>query len=338
MQLPRMTRFGWILICVVAFAAVSLTAGTYKLTDGTQILGDPISMTEEGVQFKQSDDSVLPRVAWEKLTPDALKELYAGTKSPNDRRLLQPLIDDIPVEAVKLKELPINPITPPERPTHNLGLFAMFSSSVGLVIVLILYGATIFAAYEVALYRRRPVATVCGLAAIPFVGVFSPIAFIMMPGKELPLEDADGPSAPTAEIKLPGTEPLAPPEAPRRTPSGAPRVPIHMPGAEAVVEQAAVPEAAPLPAPIVFARGDYSFNRRFFETKFPGFFRAIRAEAEKDLVLFFKTSRGEFVGRRITNITPNELYLQVFNKDVTADEMIPFMEVMEVQIRHKDAA
>jgi hypothetical protein len=160
----------------------------------------------------------------------------------------------------------------------------------------------------------------------------------MMPGKELPPEDADGPSPPTAEIKLPGTEPLAPPEAPRRTPAGAPRVPISMPGAEAAVEQAAVAEAGPLPAPIVFARGDYSFNRRFFETKFPGFFRAIRAEAEKDLVLLFKTSRGEFVGRRITNITPNELYLQVFNKDVTADEMIPFMEVMEVQIRHKDAA
>src|ERR1700722_309277 len=136
MQLPRMRRFGLILFCMMAFVAISALAGTYKLTDGTQILGDPISMTEEGVQFKEGDGTVLPRVAWEKLTPDALKALYAEAKSPNERKLLQPLIDDIPAEAVKLKELPVNPIQPPERPTHNLGLFAMFSSSVGLVIIL----------------------------------------------------------------------------------------------------------------------------------------------------------------------------------------------------------
>jgi hypothetical protein len=333
-----MTRFGLILICVLAFTTFSVSAGTYKLTDGTEVLGEPIAMTEQGVQFMQSDKTVLPRVTWDKLTPDALKELYAQAKSPNDRKLLQPLIDDIPVEAVKLKELPINPVTYPDRPTHNLGLFAMFSSSVGLVIVLILYGATIFAAYEVALYRRQPVSTVCGLAAIPFVGVLSPIAFIIMPGKEPPTESADASSPPPAEVQLPGAAPLATTEAPRRTPSGAPRVPIHMSGVETHVVQEAVPEVAPLPAPIVFVRGEYSFNRRFFETKFPGFFRAIRAEAEKDLVLLFKTSRGDFVGRRITNINPNELYLQVFVNDVTADEKIPFTEVMEVQIRHKDAA
>jgi hypothetical protein len=109
-------------------------------------------------------------------------------------------------------------------------------------------------------------------------------------------------------------------------------------GASETEVQAAPPPPSALSEPIVFQRGDFTFNRRFFETKFPGFFRAIRAEAEKDLVLFFKTSRGNFVGRRITNITPNELYLQVFNNNVTADEMIPFIEVMEVQIRHKDAA
>lgn len=337
MQQPTMRRFGLILICMLAFVAVSVTAGTYKLTDGTQIIGDPISMTERGVQFKLSDASVPPPVAWEKLTPDALKDLYAHATSANDRKLLQPLIDDIPVTAVKLKDLPINPVTFPERPTHNLGLFAMFSSSVGLVIILVLYGATLFAAYEVALYRRQPVATVCGLAAIPFVGVLSPIAFIMMPGKAPPAETADAPPPPTPEVALPGTTPVAATEAPRRTPSGAVRAPIHMPGVESPVEQQAIPETPAFPAPIVFARGDYSFNRRFFETKFPGFFRAIRAEAEKDLVLLFKTSRGDFVGRRITNITPNELYLQVFINDVTADEMIPFTEVMEVQIRHKDA-
>jgi hypothetical protein len=336
MQLQRMRRFGLILICVLAFVAVSANAGTYKLTDGTQIVGDPISMTDDGVQIKESDGSA-PRVTWDKLTPETLKDLYAEAKSPHDRKLLQPIIDDLPGTAAKLKELPINPVTPPERPTRNLGIFAMFSSSVGLVIVLVLYGANLFAAYEVALYRRQPVTTVCGLAAIPFVGVLSPIAFIIMPGKEPPVEVYEAPAAAAApEVSQPGAAAVAPTEAPRRASSAPARVPISMPGVGAAAEPEAAPATSAFPEPIVFARGDFSFNRRFFETKFPGFFRAIRAEAEKDLVLLFKTSRGDFVGRRITNITPNELYLQVFVNDVTADEMIPFTEVMEVQIRHKD--
>ncbi len=147
----------------------------------------------------------------------------------------------------------------------------------------------------------------------------------MMPGKEPPVEVVEAPAAAIpVEVSQPGTAPLAPSEAPRRASSAPARVPISMPGVGAAAEVEAAPATPAFPEPIVSARGDFSFNRRFFETKFPGFFRAIRAEAEKDLVLLFKTSRGEFIGRRITNITPNELYLQVFINDVTADEMIPF--------------
>ena len=40
---------------------------------------------------------------------------------------------------------------------------------------------------------------------------------------------------------------------------------------------------------------------------------------------------------RISRITPNELYLEVIKNNVSAEEMIPFLEVTEVQIRHKDA-
>jgi hypothetical protein len=96
-------------------------------------------------------------------------------------------------------------------------------------------------------------------------------------------------------------------------------------------------EAAPvLPEPIVFRRGDFSFNRRFFETKLAGFFRLVPSEAERDMVVEIKSARGDFTGRRITRITPAELYLQVFHDNATADEMIPFVEVLEVRIRHKD--
>jgi hypothetical protein len=330
-----MRRFGLILLCVLAIAAGAATAGTYKLTDGTQIVGDPISLTESGVVFKQPDDTVLQRLSWDKLAPEALKALYAQAKTPRDRALLQPLVENLPEDAAKVRDLVVKPVETPARPAQHLGLFAIFGSSVGWMIVLVLYGATIFAAYEVALYRRQPIATVCGLAAVPFFGVLSPIIFIAMPTKAPPPEMQEAAPPAPAEEGAPGQEPGA-------FASGAATAPspsrIAMPGAVATPAAEAPAPAASVPEPIVFRRGEFTFNRRFFETKFPGFFRAIRAEAEKDLVLLFKTSRGDFVGRRITRITPNELYLQIFCKDVTADEMIPFIEVMEVQIRHKDAA
>ena len=99
---------------------------------------------------------------------------------------------------------------------------------------------------------------------------------------------------------------------------------------------AAAPSPEDLPAPVVYQRGDFSFNRRFFETKLPGFFRVVLSPADKDLRIHIKAARGDFVGKRISRITPAELYLEVFKDSATADEMIPFVEIIEVQIRHKD--
>jgi len=201
-----------------------------------------------------------------------------------------------------------------------------------------LYAANLFAAYEVAIYRVQSVATVCGLAAVPFFGVLSPIIYLAMPGK--PRKEAMEPvaSAPTAAIPIgsnpPPTavgEPTAPPSRSSLTAEEASEA------AAAAPETATAEPATNLPQPIVFARGEFMFNRRFFETKFAGFFRAIPTEAEKDLVLLIKSSRGEFVGRHISRTTQTEFYLQVFKNSATADEMIPFNEVFEVQIRHKDS-
>lgn len=316
-------------------------AGVFKMKDGSQITGDPISMNENGVEIKESDGTVSPRQPFEAFASAGLKALMAAAKTPHDKALLQPLVESLPEETAKAQELVVKPVETPSRPTQNIGIFAIFGSSLGWMLLLVLYGANIFAAYEIALFRKQPVKTVCGLAAIPFFGVLSPIAFIAMPPKAAPPEPEQ---AAAAAVPLPEGEapPAGAPAAASNRPAAPPgRAPIHMAGVSPVTtgeeETAPLAPARDLPAPIVFTRGEFTFNRRFFETKFAGFFRAIRTEAEKDLVLFFKTNRGNFVGRRITNITPNELYLQTFNNEATADEMIPFIEVMEVQIRHKDA-
>ena len=50
----------------------------------------------------------------------------------------------------------------------------------------------------------------------------------------------------------------------------------------------------------LFQRGQFTFNRRFIETKFSGFFGIVRRDAEKDMILLIKSTRGEFPASRIT--------------------------------------
>jgi len=70
----------------------------------------------------------------------------------------------------------------------------------------------------------------------------------------------------------------------------------------------------------------------------PGFLRMVPGEAERDKVIFIKSSRGEYLGSRLSRIQPNEIYLQINKAGATSDVMIPFTEIMEIQVRQKDPA
>jgi hypothetical protein len=331
MEQASMRRIFITLVCSTAMIAAVATAGTFPLTDGTKVVGTPESITDKGVVFQPETGDALPRMGWDKLTLEALQELIAESKSDKERALLepfQPLVASLSQAPPQRKEIVIKPFPLPDRPKAGEGIVALIGSPIGWLMLVVLYGANLFAAYEVAIYRRQPMARVCGLAAIPFFGVLSPIIYGAMPTALPPpetLEAAPGqeeaPNAPQAaanqgapsSASAPGTAPRANEPAP-----------------------AAVASAPVLPEPVIFPRSDFSFNRRFFETKFAGFFRVVPSEAQKDLVLVFKAARGEFVGRRISRITPNELFLEVVKNNVTAEELLPLAEINEVQIRHKD--
>jgi hypothetical protein len=98
----------------------------------------------------------------------------------------------------------------------------------------------------------------------------------------------------------------------------------------------AAPAAGP-GAPQIFQRGQFTFNRRFFETKFSGFFSMIRREAEKNLVLTVKTGRALFVVERITRIATNEMHVEVAHGAAKQEIMVPFAEIVEVQLKPKGA-
>jgi hypothetical protein len=95
--------------------------------------------------------------------------------------------------------------------------------------------------------------------------------------------------------------------------------------------------AAPPPEVQTFQRGQFTFNRRFFETKFSGYFAVIRREAEKNMVLTIKTGRAQHVVERITRIATNEMHVDVGLSAVKNEIMVPFAEIVEVQLKPKDA-
>ena len=92
-----------------------------------------------------------------------------------------------------------------------------------------------------------------------------------------------------------------------------------------------------VPPTTTFQRGQFTFNRRFFETKFPGFFGVVRRDADRDMVLIIKAARGEYLGQRISRIAANDLHLQVQRGHVSEEVMIPFQEIQQIQLKHKDA-
>src|SRR5581483_7420192 len=321
----HMRRLGRILICLAMMClGASLRADTFTLTDGSQVSGDPVSpYTDEGVVFKQGDN-YSPRVSWDRFTQESIVKLKDAAKTAGDRDLVEPLVDTTGQQKSKRNNITVHPVELPPRPAHTAAVAGIFFSPLGWFIVLVLYGATIFAAFEVAVYRKHPRGMVCGLAAIPFFGFLSPVFFLAFPPKQHAVEEE--PVQVTTDIQTLAPQSAVVPGSMRRRPGEAASMPT-VPPVPTLPGTAPAPAVAPaieLPPPIVYARGETSFNRRFFETKLAGFFRAVPSPAEKDLRVNIKSARGDYVGRRITRITPAELYLQIVKGEATADEMIPF--------------
>ena len=112
-----------------------------------------------------------------------------------------------------------------------------------------------------------------------------------------------------------------------------------MPGQPGVDAEVSVADGSPgkpaaeKPAGQVFQRGQFTFNRRFFETKFSGFFGVVRHGAEKDQTLLVKTGGGQFVVERITRISVNDVHLEVVQGGARQEIMVPFAQIQEIQLQ-----
>jgi hypothetical protein len=302
-------------------------AQTFTLNDGSSVTGEPVAWNEEGLVVKDAAGKYLPRVPWGRLTQDSLREL---AKLPKIAPLVEPFIELTAEQKAERKSIPIKEFPRPARPPQNPSFNSVFGAPLGLVILLALYLANLYAAFEVSIFRARPVALVCGVSAVaPVIG---PVVFLCLPTL-LPKREEE-------------VEPAAQPDGGPMVTAESPEVEAAPIAAAAGADGTGAPAAEPgtvaaptvaLPETVTFTRGQYTFNRRFFETRIPGFLTVVPKEADKDLVLVVKSARGDYLATRIAKLTQGEVHLLVKREAASMDVPVPYMEIKEVQIKHKDA-
>lgn len=321
----------WIIIGLwLCGLLATANAETYQLTDGTSITGDVISFNDDGIIFRTGDDKYTDRVIWTKFSQDALKLL---AKNPKIHDYAEPFIETPPPPRAEL-EVHVHSVSRLELPPKQSVIGAMFSSFIGIVLLLLVYAANIYAAFEIAIFRARPIGLVTGIAMVlPIIG---PIIFLSMPTQieggatqeDMQMETGAPPGATAAPAAAAAAGHSAPAAEGNVAPTTTETVHVAPAGWQA---------ATSLPETQVFQRGQFTFNRRFFETKFSGFFGMARHGASKDMVLVIKTPRAQHIAERISRIAANEAHFEVVVGAARQEVMVPFGEIQEIQLKHKDA-
>jgi hypothetical protein len=289
-------------------------ADSFPLADGTSVTGDIVSFDDVGVKFRTADGNYSDRVSWAKFSQEGLKQL---ANNPKIKPLVEPFIEIPLSERPHKPEVKIQEVTRLQRPAPQSLLGALMSSSVGLFAIVLIYAANIYSGFEIAVFRARPKALVMGVAAV--LPVIGPLIFLAlpMPVEAVPESDLAQAEADSATFAVPG--------------QGAATEEVS------VADGTSLATAAGQPAGQVFQRGQFTFNRRFFETKFSGYFGVVRHGAEKNQTLLVKTGGGQFVVERITRISSGDVHLEVVQDGTHQEIMLPFAQIQEIQLQPKTA-
>jgi hypothetical protein len=287
-------------------------ADTFSLVDGTSLSGDIVSFDDVGAKFRLADGTYSDRVSWTKFSQDGLKQL---ANNPKIKPLVEPFIEIPQSERPQRPEVKVQDVTRLEVPPGQSLIGALFSSSVGLFALVLIYAANIYAGFEIAVVRTRSKGLVMGVAAV--LPILGPIIFLSMPTNMSAVPTEVPPEGESATFAVPG----------EATP----------PGEIQVTAGAFNPPAASPAAGQTFQRGQFTFNRRFFETKFSSFFGVVRHGADKEMVLLVKTGRGQYQVERITRIAASDIYLEVMLGEVRQEVMVPFTDIQEIQLKPKPA-
>jgi hypothetical protein len=305
-----MRRFQILVLLAAWLLQAVAGAAEFKMTNGDIIKGEPSSINSDGLVIRLDLGGFTERYGWGLFTQETLKLME---QNPQAKQFVEPFIE-IPVdvkarERAKKKEIIVKEPTVVERP-GNKSFIGGLMAPAGFLVLGILFFANLYAAFHIAQFRGRPVAMVVGASVIlPFL---APIMFLLLPGTDVAAAPVEHAAANTevvsADAKVPGMQSnLGIKSHEKAGPKGA--------------------EAQ------VYKRTEVTFDRRFFETKFTGFFRVVPENS--DMILAVRTAKQEYVARRISRISGTEVHLQLLRGNTEVS--VPFGEIAEVQVRHKDA-
>jgi hypothetical protein len=313
-----MRRFPVILMLVLVWVQAVLAAAEFKLTNGDVLKGEPAQITSDGMVVRLEVGGFSDRVGWARFTQESLKSLL---DNPQAKKFVEPFIE-VPIEEKRkerAKKLEIGVVKDPEtrleRPPAKARFFPGLITPAGFMVLGLFMAANLYAAFRIAQFRARPVPLVVGVSLI--FPVLGPIIFLLTP-------DAEGSGPPPLDGPAPATD--------QEVVSAQAKVP-GMQSSLGLQSHQKPAKAGGEASAQVFRRADTTFDRRFFETKFTGFFRVVPENS--DMVLVVKTGKQEYVARRISRISANEVHLQLIRGNTEVS--VTFGEIAEVQVRHKDA-
>lgn len=292
---------------LLVLTARVFSAETLTLGDGTSVSGDVVKYDDNGVMIHTTSDTY-STVQWGQLSQDSLKHLAENAKY---RPLVEPFIEPTAAERPARPAITVKPVTRLALPEHPSIIGGLFGSSLGLFILLVIYAANLYAAFEVAIVRGKAPGLVIGVSAVlPIIG---PIIFMAQKieaapaAEELPPEEAAAPA--------PGAAPAA----------GQEDIQIVSASWQASQEEKK-------PQPQVFSRGKFTFNKRFVETKFAGFIGEPKGDA-KTFSMSIKTLKDTVSVECIKQTGATEAIVETPNGQMT----IPYTDIQEVILTPRPA-
>lgn len=281
-------------------------AETLTLSDGTSFSGDVIKFDDNGLLLSMPGD-VYTNLPWGRISQDSLKQLAQNPKlnSKNLKvaALVEPFIEPTESQRPPKPEIKVDGVMRLPRPDHPSLIGGLVTSALGLFILVVLYIANLYAGFEVAVVRARPIAQVVGVSAVlPIIG---PIIFLCLPIKVEPVPEETAAEASSAAVK-----------------------------AEIQISDASwkQPEEEKKPQTQIFARGKFTFNKRFIETKFAGFVSAEPAGDAKNFTMEVKTGQGTFAVERIAQVGAADAIFETVQRGQVT---VPFADILEIKLNPK---
>ena len=291
------------LICVwLAFAVRLPAAESVTLTDGSAFSGEIVKSDDNGIML-HCDGDVYTNLPWSRFSQQSLKDLG---QNPKLAGYVEPFIEPTESHHAPPPEIKINPVTRLALPANPSLIGGLVKSSVGLVMLILLYLANLYAAFEVALVRNRPLFQVIGISAVlPIIGpgifVYLPVV-LDKPAEEI-VPAGDGSPAEKSSAK----------------PVGETNIEVE------AVAAASQPKKA---AEQVFARGKFTFNKRFVETKFAGFVGEPKGDGLK-YTMMLKTTAEKFTVERIAQTGMADAILETKERGQVT---VSYADIQEIKL------